>query len=52
MQVKWLRKAALNLEDAHDYLVKENPRVAQEFVFEVYRLVNLLVDQPALGRPG
>ncbi len=48
MQVKWLRKAALNLEDAHDYLVKENPRVAQEFVFEVYRLVNLLVDH--LGR--
>ena len=43
MQVKWLRKAALNLEDAHDYLAKENPRVAQEFVFEVYRLVNLLV---------
>ena len=52
MQVKWLRKAALNLEDAHDYLAKENPRVAQEFVFEVYRLVNLLVAQPAMGRPG
>ena len=43
MQVKWLRKAALNLEDAHDYLAKENPRVAQEFAHEVYRLVNLLV---------
>ena len=52
MQVKWLRKAALNLEDAHDYLAKENPRVAQEFVFEVYRVVNLLVAQPAMGRPG
>ena len=37
MQVKWLRKAALNLEDAHD---------------QVYRLVHLLVDQPAMGRPG
>ena len=35
MQVKWLRKAALNLEDAHDYLAKENPRVAQECVLEV-----------------
>jgi len=46
MQVKWLRKAALNLEDAHDYLAKENPRVAQEFAHEVYRLVNLLVEQP------
>ena len=35
MQVKWLRKAALNLEDAHDHLAKENSRVAQEFVLEV-----------------
>ncbi|MXE06665.1 type II toxin-antitoxin system RelE/ParE family toxin, partial [Escherichia coli] len=26
MQVKWLRKAALNLEDAHDHLAKENSR--------------------------
>ncbi len=52
MQVKWLRKAALNLEHAHDYLAKEDPRVAQEFVFEVYRLVHLLVSQPAMGRPG
>ena len=49
---KWLRKAALNLEDAHDHLAKENSRVAQEFVLEVYRLVHLLVDQPAMGRPG
>lgn len=40
MQVKWLRKAALNLEDAHDHLAKENSRVAQEFVLEVYRLVH------------
>ena len=54
MQVKWLRKAALNLEDAHDHLAKENSRVAQEFVLEVYRSVHLLVDQPAIGRrvPG
>jgi toxin ParE1/3/4 len=52
MQVKWLRKAALNLEDAYDYLAKENPRVAQEFVREVYKEVLLLVGQPAIGRPG
>ncbi|MBW3817248.1 type II toxin-antitoxin system RelE/ParE family toxin [Aeromonas hydrophila] len=52
MQVKWLRKAALNLEDAHDYLANDNPRVAQEFVLEVYRLVRLLKSQPAMGRPG
>ena len=52
MRVKWLRKAALNLEDAHDFLSRENPIVAQEFVREVYRLVSLLSTQPAMGRPG
>ncbi len=52
MRVKWLRKAALNLEDAHDFLSKENPIAAQEFVREVYRLVGLLSTQPAMGRPG
>lgn len=52
MQVKWLRKAALNLYDAHEFLSKENPVVAQEFVLEVYRLVGLLSTQPAMGRPG
>lgn len=52
MRVKWLRKAALNLEDAHDFLSRENPIVAQKFVREVYRLVGLLSTQPAMGRPG
>ena len=52
MRVKWLRKAALNLEDAHDFLSRENPIVAQEFVREVYRLVSLLSTQPAMGGPG
>ena len=52
MRVKWLRKAALNLEDAHYFLSQENPVVAQEFVREVYRVVGLLLTQPAMGRPG
>ena len=52
MRVKWLRKAALNLEDAHYFLSQEIPVVAQEFVREVYRVVGLLLTQPAMGRPG
>ncbi|EPC4037396.1 type II toxin-antitoxin system RelE/ParE family toxin [Aeromonas salmonicida] len=40
------------MEDAHDFLSRENPIVAQEFVREVYRLVSLLSTQPAMGRPG
>lgn len=52
MQVRWLRKAAQNLEDAHDYFAKDNPMIAQAFVQDVYRLVNLLTIQPAMGRAG
>lgn len=52
MQVRWLRKAAQNLEDAYDYLTKDNPKVAQAFMQDVYRLVNLLTTQPAMGRAG
>jgi Plasmid stabilization system protein len=52
MQVEWLKTAAKNLEDAYVFLAKENPVVAGEFIKEVYRLTQLLLDSPALGRPG
>jgi toxin ParE1/3/4 len=52
MQIKWLNKALDNLDEAYDYLHQENPAVAQAFVQEVYRATQLLLDNPAQGRPG
>lgn len=52
MQVRWLRKARENLEDAAEYLHKKNPAVASEFVSEVNRLTTLLGSHPDIGRPG
>ena len=52
MRVKWLRNVAQHLEDAYDYLEKDNPEVAQAFMQDVYCLVNLLPAQPAMGRAG
>jgi len=52
MRVKWLRNVAQNPEDAYDYLEKDNPEVAQAFLQDVYRLVNLLPAQPAMGLAG
>ena len=49
MRVEWLKTAAKNLEDAYVFLAKENPVVAGEFINEVYRLTQLLLDSPALG---
>lgn len=52
MDVKWLRTARENLEDAAEFLYRENPQVAREFILEVIRLTSLLSGQPAMGRPG
>jgi toxin ParE1/3/4 len=52
MQIRWLRKAAQNLDDAYDYVAKDNPKAAKELVQEVYRLVELLKTQPSMGRAG
>ncbi|QUY46974.1 type II toxin-antitoxin system RelE/ParE family toxin [Serratia plymuthica] len=52
MKIKWLRKAASNFDDEYDWFYQESPQVATEFAREVFRLVSLLVSNPALGRAG
>ena len=52
MEIKWLRKAAINFDDEYDWLCQDSPQVATEFAREVFRLVNLLIANPALGRAG
>ncbi|CAI1715783.1 type II toxin-antitoxin system RelE/ParE family toxin [Serratia plymuthica] len=52
LKIKWIRKAASNFDDEYDWLYLESPQVATEFAREVFRLVSLLVTNPALGRAG
>ena len=52
MRIEWLKKAASNLEEAYEFMAKENPVAASEFINEVFRLSRLLLDSPSLGRPG
>jgi len=52
MQIKWLKKALINLEHSAEYLNEQNPQAARDFVKEVYELTELLKKNPALGRPG
>ncbi|MDF4275702.1 type II toxin-antitoxin system RelE/ParE family toxin [Vibrio parahaemolyticus] len=52
MQIKWLKKALVNLEQSAEYLHEYNPRSSREFVQEVYDLTNLLKTNPAMGRTG
>lgn len=52
MNVRWLRKAAANLEREYQWLYERSPTAAQNFATEVYELTSLLAAQPAMGRPG
>ncbi len=52
MEVKWLKKALINLDKEAEYIAQDNPQVA---IFTVHRIkegVDLLKENPSLGRPG
>lgn len=52
MQVKWLRNAAKNLNDATEYIADDNPKVAREFFIHTIESVDKLAQYPELGRAG
>lgn len=52
MQVKWLRRALLNLEQEAAWLVQDNPRGAAALVTEADAATCLLAQHPDMGRPG
>jgi len=52
MRVKWLRQALRNLDEEAEYLARENPAIAQDMVEAVRSSVDLLSQQPGIGRPG
>ena len=37
MEIKWLRKAAANLEAEYFYIAQDDPQAASQFVDEVQR---------------
>ncbi|MBW4674125.1 MAG: type II toxin-antitoxin system RelE/ParE family toxin [Desmonostoc geniculatum HA4340-LM1] len=52
MQIKWLRRALRNLEQAHRYILKENPKAAQEVILKIQVAASQLENYPFMGRPG
>ena len=52
MRVRWLRRAARDLDAEVAYIAKENPAAAAEMAAYVDARVSSLAEQPALGRPG
>ena len=43
MRIEWLKNAASNLEEAYEFMAKENPVAASEFINEVFRLSRWLI---------
>lgn len=52
MSVKWLRKALTSLEQAHQFIARENPEAAARVILKIQAAVNQLETFPMLGKPG
>lgn len=52
MRVRWLSRAAEDLEHIHEYIAQDNPEAAASEAGKVVEAVKRLGDYPASGRPG
>lgn len=52
MKIKWLSKALRNLEQAYEYISKENPAAARHTIQKIQSAVDQLSNYPLMGRPG
>lgn len=52
MIITWLDDAIQDLQSLHQYISLENPSAGNRTAKRILSVVNLLVDQPSLGRPG
>lgn len=52
MEIEWLRKALLSLDQEAEYIAKDDPHAARLVVQRIYHTVSLLRDNPSLGHPG
>lgn len=52
MKIRWLKLAARDLEQVEAYIARENPAAAVRVVLRIIEAVELLAEQPGIGRPG
>ena len=52
MQIRWTNKALDNLDAAVEYIAADNPAVAKRVARKIWGSIQLLKDQPGLGKPG
>jgi plasmid stabilization system protein ParE len=52
MQVKWSRRALLNLDNAVEYIAADKPAAAADVAQRIWDTSQMLAEQPGMGRPG
>ena len=52
MRVRWLQTAIENLNDAAEYIARDNRAAASKIVTIITALSRRLADYPSLGHPG
>ena len=52
MRIRWTRQALNNFDTAIHYIAADNPGNAQQVARKVWDSIQLLRQQPGMGRPG
>ena len=52
MRIRWTNKALDNLDQAVEYIAENNPAAARKVARTIRESIELLADQPGIGRPG
>lgn len=52
MNIRWLDRAVVDLEDAYEFILYDNPPAAAAEVEKVLKSVERLKDNPAMGKAG
>ena len=52
MKIKWLKLASRDLEHVETYIAQESPATAIQVILRIIDAVELLADQPGIGRSG
>jgi toxin ParE1/3/4 len=52
MKVKWVRLALKDLDEAAEFIARDNPKAANRIIKRIWEAVQVLADQPHAGRAG
>lgn len=52
MIIMWLDDAVYDLQSLRQYIAQDKPSAANRIAKQILKAVNLLSDQPSMGRPG